>query len=67
MLDDVKRFDMQRPPMRQHLLPIAWLLAALTLIPHRNKLKKIRMEDVKPTGLSSIPAPARMTSRHSLL
>ena len=51
MLDDVKRFDMQRPPMRQHLLPVAWLLAAGTLIPHRNQLKKIRMEGVKPPYL----------------
>ncbi len=51
MLDHVKRFDMQRPPMRQHLLPIAWLLAALTLIPHRNQLKKIRMAGVKPPYL----------------
>ena len=48
MLDDVKRFDMQRPPMRQHLMPVAWLLAAGTLIPHRNKLKKIGMEGIRP-------------------
>ena len=51
MLDDVKRFDMQRPPMRQHLMPVAWLLAAGTLIPHKNKLQKIGMEGVKPPYL----------------
>ena len=51
MLDDVKRFDMQRPPLRQHLLPIAWVLAAATLIPHKNKLKKMDMEGVKPPYL----------------
>ena len=51
MLDDVKRFDMQRSPLRQHLLPIAWVLAAATLIPHKNQLKKMDMEGVKPPYL----------------
>ena len=51
MLDDVQRFDMQRPPMRQHLMPVAWLLAAGTLIPHKNKLTKINMEGVRPPYL----------------
>ena len=51
MLDNVQRFDMQRPPMRQHLMPVAWLLAAGTLIPHKNKLTKINMEGVKPPYL----------------
>ena len=51
MLDHVERFDMQRPPMRQHLLPVAWLLAAGTLIPHKNKLTKTGMEGVKPPYL----------------
>ena len=51
MLDDVQRFDMQRPPMRQHLMPVAWLLAAGTLIPHKNKLTKVNMEGVRPPYL----------------
>ena len=51
MLDHVQRFDMQRPPLRQHLLPLAWVLAAGTLIPHKNKLTKIHMEGVKPPYL----------------
>ena len=51
MLEDVKRFDMQRPPMRQHLLPLAWLLAAGTLIPHKNKLTKVNMEGIQPPYL----------------
>jgi len=51
MLDKVKRFDMKRPPMRQHLRPLIWLLCAPALISHRNKLKKVRMEGVKPPYL----------------
>ena len=51
MLDDVKRFDMQRPPLRQHLLPVAWLLSAFTLLPHRNKLTKVNMAGVQPPYL----------------
>ena len=51
MLDDVKRFDMQKPPMRQHLLLLAWLLAAGPLISHRNKLKKVGMEGITPPYL----------------
>ena len=45
MLDDVKRFDMQKSPMRQHLLPVAWALSAGPLISHKNKLTKVRMEE----------------------
>ena len=48
MLDSVKRFDMKRPPMRQHLRPLMWLICAPVLLAHRNKLTKINMEGIKP-------------------
>lgn len=51
MLDDVKRFDMQKPPMRQHLRPLMWLLCWPILRRHQNKLTKVRMENIKPPYL----------------
>ena len=51
MLDNVKRFDMQKPPMRQHLRPLMWLLCWPILRRHRNKLTKIRMQNIKPPYL----------------
>ena len=51
MLNDVKRFDMKRPPMRQHLRPLMQLLVQPTLLSHRNKLEKIRMEGIRPPYL----------------
>lgn len=51
MLEDVKRFDMKKPPMRQHLRPLMWLLCAPALITHRNKLTKVNMEGIKPPYL----------------
>ena len=51
MLENVKRFDMDKPPKRQMLRPIMWALSFPGLISHRNKLTKIGMEGVKPPYL----------------
>ena len=51
MLDNIPRFDMARPPMRQHLLPLAWLLSFPDVIKHKNELTKVNMEDIKPPYL----------------
>ena len=51
MLDDIKRFDMAAVPMRQHLLPLIWLLSMPAVISHKNKLTKINMENIKPPYL----------------
>lgn len=51
MLDDIKRFDMKKLPMRQHLLPLIWALSFPDVIAHKNKLTKINMENIKPPYL----------------
>ncbi len=51
MLDNIPRFDMARPPMKQHLLPLAWLLSFPDVIKHKNQLTKINMENIKPPYL----------------
>jgi hypothetical protein len=51
MLDNIPRFDMAAKPMRQHLLPLAWLLSFPDVISHKNKLTKINMEGIKPPYL----------------
>ena len=51
MLEQVERFDMKRPPMRQHLRLLMRLLVLPSLISHRNKLTKVRMEGIKPPYL----------------
>ena len=51
MLDDVKRFDMKKLPMKQHLLPLIWLLSFPDVIAHKNKLTKINMKNIKPPYL----------------
>ncbi|MBO4532267.1 MAG: 1-acyl-sn-glycerol-3-phosphate acyltransferase [Treponema sp.] len=51
MLDRIPRFDMSKPPMKQHLLPLAWLLSFPDVIKHKNKLTKINMEGIKPPYL----------------
>ncbi len=51
MLDDIKRFDMAAIPMKQHLLPLAWLLSFPDVLSHKNKLTKINMENIKPPYL----------------
>ncbi len=48
MLDNVKRFDMVKPPKRQHLAWLIRLLSGFILRSHKNTLTKTRMEDVKP-------------------
>ena len=51
MLDNIPRFDMKKPPMRQHLLPLIWLLSFPEVIAHKNKLTKINMKGIKPPYL----------------
>jgi len=51
MLDNVPRFDMAAKPMKQHLLPLAWLLSFPDVISHKNKLTKINMKGIKPPYL----------------
>ena len=51
MLDNVPRFDMAAKPMKQHLLPLAWLLSFPDVISHKNKLIKINMKGIKPPFL----------------
>ncbi len=51
MLDNVPRYDMQKPPRRQRLRDLIWLLSAPDLIAHKNKIEKIHMEGVKPPYL----------------
>ncbi|MCR4941109.1 MAG: 1-acyl-sn-glycerol-3-phosphate acyltransferase [Treponemataceae bacterium] len=51
MLDNIKRFDMKAPAMRQHLLPLIWLLSFPAVLSHRNKLTKINMKNIKPPYL----------------
>ena len=38
-------------PMKQHLLPLIWLLSMPAVISHKNKLTKINMENIKPPYL----------------
>ncbi len=51
MLDQFPRFDMKRPPMRQHLRPLLWALTTPVNLIHRNRLTKTRMEGIKPPYL----------------
>ena len=51
MLDDVKRFDMKKPPMRQHLKWLIWILSMPAVWAHKNQLTKINMKGIKPPYL----------------
>jgi len=51
LLDNVKRFDMNRPPMRMHLRPLMWLLTKPSLISHKNTLVRTGMDGIKPPYL----------------
>ena len=51
MLDDIKRFDMKKPPMRQHLKWLIWLLSMPAVWAHKNQLEKINMKVIKPPYL----------------
>jgi len=47
MLENVKRFDMKRPPQRQKLRWLIHLLAKPALKKHNAKLRKVNMEGIK--------------------
>ena len=51
MLDDIKRFDMKKPPMRQNLKWLIWLLSMPAVWAHKNQLEKINMKGIKPPYL----------------
>ena len=48
MLDNIPRYDMDRPPMRMHLRPLLWALTKPDLWKHRTKITKTGMEGLKP-------------------
>lgn len=51
MLDDIKRFDMAKKPMRQHLRPLVWALSYPDILAHKNSIEKIDMAGIKPPYL----------------
>ena len=51
MLEKIQRFDMAKPPMKQHLRPLIWLLSFPEVLAHKNRLTKINMEGIKPPYL----------------
>ena len=51
MLDNIPRYDMQKPPRRQMLRGLIWLLSAPVLAAHRNRIEKINMEGIEPPYL----------------
>ena len=51
MLNDVKHFDMKKPPMRMHLRPLMKLLSAIVTKSHKNELVKVNMDGIKPPYL----------------
>lgn len=53
VLDDVKRFDMQRKPHRQHnvLRPVTWLLSYPEIWRHRSRINRVNMKGLKPPYL----------------
>ena len=51
MLDRFERFDMKKKPQRMHLRTLIWTLCMPDLLLHRNRLKKINMEGIKPPYL----------------
>lgn len=51
MLEKIPRFDMAKPPMKQHLRPLIWLLSFPEVKAHKNTLTKINMEGIKPPYL----------------
>ena len=42
---------MKKPPLRQHLRPLIWVLSLPAVLSHKNKLTKINMEGIKPPYL----------------
>ena len=51
MLQNVKRFDMKKPPRRQLLRPLIWSLCFPEVKSHECKIEKINMEGIKPPYL----------------
>ena len=51
MLDNVKRFDMSAKPRRQILRPLIWLLTFPESLAHKEKIKKVNMNGIKPPFL----------------
>ena len=51
MLDNIKRFDMEKAPQRQHLRHLIRLLSQPDLSKHKNVLTKINMDGIKPPYL----------------
>ena len=51
MLENVTRYDMKSPPMRQHLRTLIRVLSAPDLLSHSNVLTKTGMEGVEPPYL----------------
>ena len=51
MLDDVKRFDMTKPPQRSHLRLLGALMALPDYLSHKCKITKINMKGIKPPYL----------------
>ena len=51
MLDDVKRYDMKKPVVKQRLRPLMWLLSLPETYSHKLKISKFNMEGIKPPYL----------------
>ena len=51
MLDNIPRYDMQRPPMRQHLRHLIAALSVFPLAKHHARITKTDMADIKPPYL----------------
>ena len=51
MLEEQKRFDMQKKPMRQHLRPLLWALSFPSLLAHREKIERVNMDKIRPPYL----------------
>ena len=51
MLENVKRFDMQKKPTRQKLRPLIWLLCLPAVYARKNKITKVNMDGIKPPYL----------------
>lgn len=51
MLDNVKRYNVKKPPMRMHLRWLIGMLVTPSNILHRNKLTRVKMDGIKPPYL----------------
>jgi 1-acyl-sn-glycerol-3-phosphate acyltransferase len=48
MKDSFKRFDMQKKPKKQFLMPVVWALSFPDVKKHKSKIEKVRMDGLKP-------------------